>query len=73
MADASSVVALASGGVVAIGILSTALLRGWNDWLELRQLELQSGRKSGGAPDVQIANLRERVRRLEAIANGTER
>ncbi len=64
------------------GLLVTiaALLRGWQGWLRLKEseLELRSPRKGqeGGSPEgaarIEIADLKERIRKLEAIASGVE-
>lgn len=73
MSDPASLAALTASGLLAIGLASAALLKGWHGWLELRRSELASHggvRRPGGRLDV--ADLRARVRRLEAIANGRE-
>jgi hypothetical protein len=76
MNDPASLVALSGSGLLAIGLASAALLKAWHGWLELRRLELDGSR--GGRPRtkpgarLEVADLRERVRRLEAIANGAE-
>lgn len=70
MTDAS-LLAFASTGLVATGFASAAALKGWNGWLAVRRLELRSEARPANAPDVR--ELRRRIRRLEAIADGTER
>ena len=76
MSDAGTLVALLAAAVVALAMLSLALLKGWDGWLELRRLELtQNGRGeplSPAAARLELADLKDRVRRLEAIANGGE-
>lgn len=74
MSDPTAFIALASAGTIAIGMTSAAALRGWEDWLELRRQQLGAGRTPGRAPSgrLELADLRDRVRRLEAIANGSE-
>jgi hypothetical protein len=76
MTDAPTLLTIASTGLVAFGIVSTALLRGWSGWLAVRRLEIESsGRKDpsvAGSTRTEVASLRERVRRLEAIANGVD-
>jgi hypothetical protein len=73
MTDPASLIALTGSGLLAVGLASVAALRGWAGWLELRRREL-AGRRGGsqrrGAPE--LADLRARVRRLEAIANGAD-
>ena len=63
--------------VAALAMLSIAALRGWEGWLQLRRIELAEGRGRRRAPSpaaarLDLADLKDRVRRLEAIANGVE-
>jgi hypothetical protein len=73
MSDPATLVALGSAATAAVGITAAASLRGWQDWLDLRRMELSTGasRPTRRTP-VDISELRERVRRLEAIATGRE-
>jgi hypothetical protein len=76
MSDAGTMVALLAAGIVALAMVSLAALKGWDGWLELRRLEL-SQKRGGEAPSpaaarLELADLKDRVRRLEAIANGME-
>lgn len=59
---------LAALGFAAFAAMLIAALKGWQDWLALKRLEL--GRRSGGAGEErgEIAELRARVKQLEAIA-----
>ena len=66
------IVALLAGAA----LLCFALLRGWEDWLRLRRLQLG---RSGDAPPraaagrrLELIDLKDRVKRLEAIADGVE-
>ena len=76
MSDAGTMVALLASAIVGLAMLSLALLKGWDGWLELRRMELTQ--KGGGEPPspaaarLELADLKDRVRRLEAIANGAE-
>ncbi len=75
MTDPSMIVTAASVGLVGFGIISAASLRAWNSWLELKRLELSGsphGRSAATAAKPDIAELKERVRKLEAIASGME-
>jgi hypothetical protein len=75
MTDPASLAALTGSGLLAVGLASAALLRAWHGWLELRRMEIGSrgGRPaSNAAPRPELAELRARVRRLEAIASGGE-
>jgi len=65
-----------------IGILAFAGLKGWNGWLALKRAELditagQHAIANGPAPltaatRIDVADLKERVRKLEAIAAGID-
>lgn len=72
---------------LTIGVLSASILTGlaaagwaglkaWNGWLELKRLELTHDAADRGLPPasgrIEIADLRERVRKLEAIAAGID-
>ena len=74
-ADADTILVLAVL-LAGIALLSFALLRGWEDWLRLRHMELrQSEARTPPSPATQrleLLDLRSRVKRLEAIANGVE-
>ena len=76
MIDAASLVTIASAGIVGFGIVSTAMLRGWTGWLEVKRLQIDGGRRHApSSPSVvgsEITALKERVRKLEAIASGVD-
>ena len=75
MSDPTIMVAMASFGVAATGIASAALLRGWTGWLEIKRLELTGRTHRGGAGRPargDLAELKARVRKLEAIASGVD-
>lgn len=58
----------AAASLSALAITLLAALKGWHGWLELKRLEL-SGRGRAPAGDrIELADLKERVRKLEAIA-----
>jgi hypothetical protein len=68
-----------SGTVLAVTfMLCAAGLWAWRGWLELRRLELASraGDEAGPKEDVgtriELAAVRERLKKLEAIASGVE-
>ena len=70
-------IGMLSGSVIAgLGGASVAGLKAWNGWLELKKMELtQVGCERGLPPAtgrIEIAVLRERVRKLEAIAAGID-
>jgi hypothetical protein len=63
--------------LAGVAMLSLALLRGWEDWLRLRRLELSRHggarpRRSAASRRLELIDLKDRVKRLEAIANGVE-
>jgi hypothetical protein len=70
-------IALIGGSLVAtLMIAAIALLKGWHGWLDYKRLELASRTgdrdlaPTGGR--IEIADLKERVRKLEAIAAGID-
>ena len=70
-------IGMLSGSVIAgLGGASVAGLKAWNGWLELKKMELtQVGCERGLPPAtgrIEIADLRERVRKLEASAAGID-
>lgn len=75
MEDPIAILITAFASVLAASLASAAFLKAWRGWLELKRLEL-AGTRPGefGLPTgrIELADLRERVRKLEAIANGTD-
>lgn len=73
MNDALTMMALASFGLVALSIATFAGLRGWQGWLEVKRLELSGtarrDRRSPAGDMIEMADLKERVRKLESIAS----
>jgi hypothetical protein len=72
MNDAITVAALASSGLLALSIAAFACLKGWQGWLDLKRLELAGIRQEPRSPAmerIEIADLKERIRKLEAIAS----
>ena len=76
MNDPIAIALVGASVLLTIGLASLALLKGWNAWLDYKRLELAS--QSGEAtmprtgPRIEIADLKERVRKLEAIAAGID-
>lgn len=72
MSDPMTTITVASTALAALGIATFAALRGWQGWLEVRRLELSGGKRaeprSPAGDMIEMADLRERVRKLEAIA-----
>lgn len=73
MNDPLTMIALASFGLVALSIATFASLRGWQGWLEVKRLELagtaRHERRSPAGDMIEMADLKERVRKLESIAS----
>ncbi len=63
---------------VILGLTGASLigLKAWSGWLELKRMELSQIAGDRGLPPasgrIEIADLRERVRKLEAIAAGID-
>ena len=76
MSDAGALVAILAAVVVALAMLSLAALKGWDGWLQLRRMELSQKNRDANltpaAARLELADLKDRVKRLEAIANGVE-
>ena len=70
MTDPAALLAFASAGTVALGVTAIATLKAWHEWLDLRRLEIEKRRTPTTRRNNELAALRERVRRLESIANG---
>ncbi|HEY0012376.1 MAG TPA: hypothetical protein VGB79_05930 [Allosphingosinicella sp.] len=77
MTEPTSTMILASFGLAAISMAVFACLRGWQGWLDLKRMELAGHGRSGQAEGargpamerIEIADLKERIRKLEAIAS----
>ncbi|MCZ8322376.1 MAG: hypothetical protein ACK442_12795 [Novosphingobium sp.] len=69
---------IATASLLAIAIVTTATLKGWQGWLTLKSRELDSRRPEpdagnpAGMARIEIADLKERIRKLEAIAAGVD-
>jgi ABC-type proline/glycine betaine transport system permease subunit len=64
--------------LLAVAMIAIASLRGWQGWLQLKVRELDlhrpeiEGGVSSGMARIEIADLKERIRKLEAIAAGVD-
>ena len=71
-------VLIATAALLGLVVLAVSALKGWQGWLELKARELDQARgydepkPSSGAARIELADLRERVRKLEAIAAGVD-
>jgi hypothetical protein len=74
--DPLTIAVLSASIIVGLAGASLAALKGWNGWLELKKMELTQIAGDRGLPPasgrIEIADLRERVRKLEAIAAGID-
>jgi len=72
MSDPMTTMTVAGAALAGLSIATFAGLRGWQGWLEVRRLELagnrQSEPRSPAGEMIEVADLKERVRKLEAIA-----
>jgi len=77
MTDPISIALVGASVLLTLALTSLALLKGWNAWLEYKRLEL-AAHGFGEAPlppaggRIELADLKERVRKLEAIAAGID-
>lgn len=79
MTDPTISLILAAAALSGLLVVAIAGLKAWRDWLALRRLELEGRRPSeslampspSGAR-IELADLKERVRKLEAIAAGVD-
>ncbi|AHE54342.1 hypothetical protein [Sphingomonas sanxanigenens] len=78
-ADPTIIYTIEIASLAAITILALTALKAWHGWLDLRRTELARGlvgQHDDGVPAIgariELADLRERIRRLEAIAAGVD-
>ena len=70
-------IAVLSGSIIAgLGGASIAGLKAWSGWLDLKRFELTHEAADRGLPPasgrIEMADLKERIRKLEAIAAGID-
>jgi hypothetical protein len=74
--DPITIGVLAASTLVGLGAASWTGLKAWNGWLELKRFELTHDAADRMLPPatgrIELADLRERVRKLEAIAAGID-
>lgn len=77
MTDQVMYVTVALSGLAGVGVVAAAGLAGWRGWLQLKRSELDHGQPGPAASAtagarIEIADLKERIRKLEAIAAGVD-
>ncbi len=81
MTDQMLYLTSASLGFLSIAVMSLAALNGWRDWIGLKRFEIEQagplrgdaeGSSQNTASRIEIADMRERLRKLEAIAAGVD-
>ena len=75
-------VLIATAALLGLVVIAASALKGWQGWLQLKLRELdrvqpvepRSGHSlpGNGVARIEIADLKERVRKLEAIAAGVD-
>lgn len=76
MTDPDLYVTVAGAGLAGLGMVTVAALSGWRAWLELKREALHHDAEPRPVPTagarIEMADLRERIRKLEAIAAGVD-
>ena len=70
----------ATSGLLGLFVIAASLLSAWNGWLDLKRRELErAGQPPAtdqgaalGSARIELADLKERIRKLEAIASGVD-
>ena len=76
MPGLDSLIVIAAGSLVGIGMLAGFAAWCWKGWLDLKRAELGTAPRQEGVAAIgnriDVADLKERVRKLEAIAAGVD-
>jgi hypothetical protein len=76
MTETFSIITLSIAGLGGLAMLTTAALSGWRGWLDLQRLAIANERELTTPPPagarIELADLKERIRKLEAIAAGID-
>jgi hypothetical protein len=74
----SAYLIVSAASLAGLGIVAAAALKGWREWLalktrelDLRPREIEHGAATGMAR-IELSDLKERIRKLEAIAAGVD-
>jgi hypothetical protein len=79
MPPLDSLVVLSGTGLLALGIITAVAAWSWRGWLELQHHRFETGGPTPRAQDfpavgarIDLADMKERIKKLEAIAAGVE-
>ena len=76
--DPSFYLTVSALALATVGVVAMVSLRGWRDWIDLKRAELENQHRPAqdGVPStvsrIEVADLKERVKKLEAIAAGID-
>lgn len=74
--DPITIAVLSASVIAGMSAAGWAGLKAWNGWLELKRMELQQNSGDRTLPPasgrIEMADLKERIRKLEAIAAGID-
>jgi len=74
--DPLTIALLSASLILGLAGLGFMALKAWNGWLDLKRFELTQVAADRGLPPaagrIEIADLRERIRKLEVIAAGID-
>ncbi len=74
----SAYLIVSAASLAGLGIVAAAALKGWQGWLALKARELDllpreiEGGAGAGMARIELSDLKERIRKLEAIAAGVD-
>lgn len=75
MDNATLYLIIAASALMAVAMIATLGLKGFTAWLDLKRAELDAHRQAPVTTTnnrIEIADLKERIRKLEAIAAGVD-
>jgi hypothetical protein len=81
MLPVESITVLAAASLLALAVIGVVFAWSWKGWLKLRHHQLETGHFAGPASGgdipavanrIDLADLRERIKKLEAIAAGVD-
>jgi hypothetical protein len=82
MLETTNLVVMSASSIVALALLGVVWAWSWKGWLELKRQQLSTGGGHGADDErppvaqvgnrIELADLRERVKKLEAIAAGVD-